>query len=160
MYQEKRFFFVELYRVTRREGCTMRHNGWMLTMALLGAFLLTGCRATKEAGLEVSVSTETIMADAVRETLPAAGEALPTAEEILPAAEETLPVAEETSPAAEETSPAAEETLPEIETGRFIQPGIKSPMLEPTTQAIGEDPELIEPTTVASGESPSYLPLE
>lgn len=131
----------------------MRHNGWMLIMALLGAFLLTGCRATKEVGLEASVSTETIMAEAV-------GEALPTAEEILPVAEETSPVAEETLPAAEETSPAAEETLPEIETGRFIQPGIKSPMLEPTTQAIGEDPELIEPTTVASGESPSYLPLE
>lgn len=146
MYQENRDFLVKLYRVTRREGCTMRHNGWMLIMALLGAFLLTGCRATKEVGLEASVSTETIMAEAV-------GEALPTTEEILPAAEETSPVAEE-------TSPAAEETLPEIETGRFIRPGIKSPMLEPTTQAIGEDPELIEPTTVASGESPSYLPLE
>lgn len=107
----------------------------------------------KEVGLEAPVSTETIMAEAV-------GEALPTTEEILPAAEETLPVAEEISPTAEETSPAAEETLPEIETDRFIRPGIKSPMLEPTTQAIGEDPELIEPTTVAFGESPDYLPLE
>lgn len=103
----------------------MKHNRWMLIMALLGVFLLTGCRATKEVGLEAPVSTETIMAEAV-----------------------------------EETSPAAEETLPEIETDRFIQPGIKSPMLEPTTQAIGEDPELIEPTTVAFGESPDYLPLE
>lgn len=131
----------------------MKHNRWMLIMALLGVFLLTGCRATKEVGLEAPVSTETIMAEAV-------GEALPTTEEILPAAEETLPVAEEISPTAEETSPAAEETLPEIETDRFIRPGIKSPMLEPTTQAIGEDPELIEPTTVAFGESPDYLPLE
>lgn len=124
----------------------MKHNRWMLIMALLGVFLLTGCRTTREADLEASVSTKTIMAEAVGE--------------VSPAAEETLPVAEEISPTAEETSPAAEETLPEIETDRFIRPGIKSPMLEPTTQAIGEDPELIEPTTVAFGESPDYLPLE
>lgn len=110
----------------------MKHNRWMLLMVLLGVFLLGGCRTTKESGLEASVPIETIVAEAVEETMPVT----------------------------EETSPAAEETLPEIETDRFIPRRIKSSVLEPTTQAIGEDPDLIEPTTIAIGESPDYLPLE
>lgn len=145
----------------------MKQYGLFMMAVFLTCFPLIGCRITEEAdSVSITLQDRTLVAEEtlpVKESTPAE-ETLPVeestpAEETLPAeettpAEETLPVGETTP--IEETSPALQEApFGKIETHR-----IKSPMLEPTTQALDDAPEWMEPTTMANGESPQYLPLE
>ena len=133
----------------------MKQYGLIMMAVFLTCFLLIGCRITEEAdSVSITLQDRTLVAEEtlpVKESTPAK-ETLPV-EESTPA-EETLPVGETTP--IEETSPALQEApFGKIETHR-----IKSPMLEPTTQALDDAPEWMEPTTMANGESPQYLPLE
>lgn len=123
----------------------MKQYGLFMMAVFLACSLLIGCRITEEADSVTLTLQDRILA--AEESLPA--------EETTPA-EETLPVKETETTPIEETSPALKEApYGKIETHR-----IKSPMLEPTTQALDDAPEWLEPTTTAIGESPQYLPLE
>lgn len=130
----------------------------LLMAVFLTCFLLTGCRVTEEAdSATLTLQDRTLVAEeslaAARESLPGTMDDMAIAEENL-LIEETVPV-KETTPI-EETSPA----LGEAPYGKIETHRIKSPMLEPTTQALDDAPEWMEPTTMANGESPQYLPLE